>query len=270
MLKKIKESVNYINKNFSQQSSVAVILGSGLSDFTREVEVICELDYSDIPHFPESHIPGHRGSLILSLYNKVPVVIMNGRVHYYEGYSMDQVTYPVRVMKFLGIENLLLSNAAGGMNPEFNTGDLMLITDHIHLMPNPLIGKHIARFGARFPDMSEAYNPALNQLAVQTAAELDLELKEGIYIGVTGPTYETPAEYNYFRIIGGDAIGMSTTPEVIVAHQMGMKCMAVSVITDLGVPGKMEKLDHKKVQQEAREAEPRLAMIIKRVIEKVK
>ncbi len=270
MLQKIKESADFINNRFKQSAKTGIILGSGLSDFIREVEVIDELQFAEIPHFSESRVPGHRGNLVLARFNHIPLLIMNGRLHYYEGHSMEEVTYPLRVIKFLGLEYLLLSNAAGGMNPGFRVGDLMLIEDHIHLMPNPLVGEHIAKFGARFPDMREAYNHTLRNLAKQAAYDLKLDLKEGIYIGVTGPTYETPAEYKYFRIIGGDAIGMSTTPEVIVAHQMGIRCMAISVITDLGIPGKIEKLDHAMVQKAARKAEPRLAILLKSVIENLK
>ena len=269
MLRKIKESADLINNHFEFSSEIAIILGSGLSDFIREIECLKEISYKDIPHFPVSHVEGHHGSLVLARYNNTPLIIMNGRVHFYEGYTMEQITYPVRVLKYLGVNTLLLSNAAGGMNPDFIVGDLMLITDHIHLMPNPLIGHHIREFGERFPDMSQTYDFRLNKLVKETAMEQNLLLKEGIYIGVTGPTYETPAEYRYFRIIGGDAIGMSTTPEVIVAHQMGIKCMAISVITDLGIPGKIEKLTHKQVQKEANHAEPKLAKLIKGLIDKL-
>lgn len=270
MLQKIKESVAYIAKSTAIRPSTGVILGSGLGAFAHEICIEAEIPYSAVPHFPVSSVEGHKGTLIFGNYKNVPLVIMQGRVHFYEGFSMQEVTYPVRVWKYLGVETLLLSNAAGGMNPNFSIGDLMVITDHIHLMPNPLIGKHIAELGPRFPDMSKTYDKELILLANSIANEQNIRIKKGIFIGVTGPTYETPAEYNLFMLMGGDAVGMSTTPEVIVARQMGMRCFAVSVITDLGVFGKIEFTSHEIVQKAASVAEPRLTGLFKEIIVRLK
>ncbi len=266
MLEKIENSIDYIVKKTRIKPELGIILGSGLGAFTHEISVVDEIRYSAIPHFPVSSVDGHKGALLFGEYCKIPFVIMQGRVHYYEGYPMDEVTYPIRVLKRLGIHTIFLSNAAGGMNPDFSTGDLMVITDHIHLMPNPLIGRHIAGSGPQFPDMSQAYDKELIRLALSVAEELKLFVRKGIYIGTTGPTYETPAEYRLFRIMGGDAVGMSTTPEVIVARQMGIRCFGVSVITDLGVPGKIEFLSHEIVKEKASAAEPRLAKLFKEMI----
>ncbi|MBN2522122.1 MAG: purine-nucleoside phosphorylase [Bacteroidales bacterium] len=269
MLQKIKESVACISKQTTIKPQVAVVLGSGLGDFVHEVEVKLKIPYSQIPYFPVPGVDGHEGALLFAFHKQVPLVIMQGRAHFYEGYSMDEVTYPLRVFKYLGIDTLFLSNAAGGMNPDFKIGDLMVIADHINMMPNPLVGEHVPEFGSRFPDMSEAYNKKLIEQAFSSAKKLPVQLKKGCYIAVTGPTYETSAEYRFFRTIGGDAVGMSTVPEVIVAHQMGIKCFAMSVITDLGVPGKIEYLTHEKVKKAAQDAEPKLAMLLKDMIGKV-
>ena len=224
------------------------------------------IDYQEIPHFPVSTVEGHAGKLITGRLNDTPVLVMQGRFHFYEGYSMEEVTFPVRVMKFLGIGTLVVSNAAGGMNPNFEIGDIMIINDHINLMPNPLIGKHEPEFGARFPDMSETYDRELVAGALHAARELAIPIREGCYVGVTGPTLETPKEYEYLRIIGADAVGMSTVPEVIVAHQMGIRVFAVSVITDLGVPGKIQKLTHQDVIEAAERTAPRLVSLIIKLI----
>lgn len=271
MLGKIRESVDFIlNRiNCKFEAEVAVILGSGLGDFVGGLEIISSVSFSDIPHFVSTSVDGHKGKLIYAKYKLKNIIVLQGRIHFYEGHSMDSLTFPIRAMKFLGIKTLILSNAAGGMDPEFSIGDIMIITDHINLMPNPLIGEHFEDFGERFPDMSEPYNKALIEIAFSAAERLNIEVKKGIYIGVTGPTYETPAEYKYYRLIGGDAIGMSTVPEVIVAHQMGIKCFAVSVITDLGVPGKIEFLSHELVQRAAIEAEPKLAKLVLEIIDNI-
>lgn len=244
-------------------------MGSGLGAFSKEIDIQERIPYSDIPFFPVSDVEGHEGVLLFGSYGNTQLVIMQGRVHFYEGYSMQDITYPVRVLKYLGIDTLLVSNAAGGMNPNFKVGDLMIISDHINLMPNPLIGKHESEFGDRFPDMSQVYDPKLIQTAMETARKLNINLHTGCYVAVTGPTYETPAEYNYFRTIGGDAIGMSTVPEVIVARQMHLTCFAMSVICDLGIPGKIEQLTHKFVQEKAKEAEPQMAKIFKNLIQEI-
>jgi len=266
MLQAINEAVSYIREKISGTPEVAIILGSGLGGIVDHMEEECSIAYEDIPHFPESTVQGHEGKLIYGRLGGKPTLAMKGRFHFYEGYPMEEVTFPVRVFKFLGIERLVVSNAAGGMNPAFEIGDIMMINDQIHTMPNPLIGKHYPEFGERFPDMSETYSRRLMDSFRKHASLEGIPIREGCYVGVTGPTLETPKEYAYFRIIGGDAVGMSTTPEVIVAHQMGMQVFAVSVITDLGVPGKIEKLTHGDVLKAAAEAAPKLTRLIIKMI----
>jgi purine-nucleoside phosphorylase len=212
-------------------------------------------------------VAGHGGKLIIGKLGHTPVLAMQGRFHYYEGYNMHQVTFPVRVMQQLGIKNLILSNAAGGMNSGFNIGDLMIINDHINLFPeHPLHGKNIDELGPRFPDMSQAYSRELIQKATQIARNNNIHIHEGVYVGTQGPTYETPAEYAYFRIIGGDAVGMSTVPEVIVARHAGIRCFAISIITDLGVKGNIMEVTHEEVQQIAKQAEPNMTLIMKELV----
>jgi purine-nucleoside phosphorylase len=237
-----------------------------LGDFIRKFSIITKIFYRDIPHFPEPGTDGHEGALLFTEYMGRNLVIMQGRIHYYEGYTMDEVIFPVRVMKYLGVDTILLSNAAGGVNPDFSVGDLMVLTDQINLMPNPLIGKHHPELGPRFPDMSMPYDGDLLAFAEKAAQGLGIPLKKGCYVGVTGPSYETPAEYGFLRKIGGDAVGMSTVPEVIAARQMGVRCLGISVITDLGVPGKIEFLSHNMVKAAAEKAEPALAELFKKVI----
>jgi purine-nucleoside phosphorylase len=266
MFKKIEDSVTCIAKYTSLKPTVGIILGSGLGAFSQELKIECKIPYSSIPHFALSSVEGHEGALLFGKINTVAVVVMQGRVHFYEGYSMDEITFPIRVLKLLGVNTLVISNAAGGMNPDFSIGDLMVISDHIHFMPNPLIGSHFSELGPRFPDMSQPYDQELSRLAFSIAEKNNLNLKKGIYVGVTGPTYETQAEYKLFRIMGGDAIGMSTTPEVIVARQMGIRCFALSVITDLGIPGKIEVLSHSMVTKAASDAEPQLAQLVRELI----
>jgi len=263
LLERIRESADYIRSKTRIQPAAGIILGSGLGSFVSEVEAEITVPYSSIPHFPVVGVEGHKGSLLFGRLEGVPVVLMQGRVHYYEGFPMDAVTFPIRVMKQLGINSLLLTNAAGGMNPDFQIGDLMIIQDHINMMTNPLVGDNIDELGPRFPDMSEAYDRDLIGHAVRIAGEKQIKVYKGIYVGVTGPCYETPAEYNYYRIIGGDAIGMSTVPEVIVARHMNIRCFGLSVITDLGIPGRMEYITHEMVQKAAGEAEPRVAALIR-------
>lgn len=266
MLSAIKEAASYIRERISEVPETAIILGTGLGNIVDQVKVNQEIDYHEIPHFPVSTVQGHAGKLILGNLRDTPVLIMQGRFHYYEGYTMQEVTFPIRVMKFLGIGTLVVSNAAGGMNPNFEIGDIMIITDHINLMPNPLVGKHVPEFGARFPDMSQTYDRELIKSALHEAGELAIPIREGCYVGVTGPTLETPKEYEYLRIIGADAVGMSTVPEVIVAHQMGIRVFAVSVITDLGVPGKIKKLTHQDVIEAAEKTTPQLVSLIIKLI----
>ncbi len=266
MLSTIKEAVSYIRKRIPEVPDTAVILGTGLGTIVDHLQTLHVIDYKEIPYFPESTVEGHAGKLILGQLQDTPVLVMQGRFHYYEGYSMEEVTFPIRVMKFLGIKTLVVSNAAGGMNPDFEIGDIMIINDHINLMPNPLIGKHEPEYGARFPDMSETYDPRLIQKARLVAGNLGITIREGCYVGVTGPTLETPKEYEYLRIIGADAVGMSTVPEVTVAHQMGIRILAVSVITDLGVPGKIQKLTHQDVIEAAEQTAPKLTSLIIKLI----
>ncbi len=262
MLTAIKEAVSYIREKIHEIPDTAIILGTGLGKIVDHLEVEHVVDYQSIPHFPVSTVEGHEGKLISGKLGEKRVLVMQGRFHYYEGYEMQEVIFPIRVMKLLGIKTLVVSNAAGGMNPEFEIGDIMVINDHICLMPNPLVGKHEPAFGVRFPDMSQTYDPELLQKARVLSKELQIPIREGCYVGVTGPTLETPKEYQYLRIIGGDAVGMSTVPEAIAAHQMGISIFAVSVITDLGVPGKIQKLTHQDVIKAAEKTAPKLTELI--------
>lgn len=257
-----KEAASYIIERMKETPATAIILGTGLGRIVDQLEVRTTIDYAEIPHFPLSTVEGHEGKLISGMLGEVSVLVMQGRFHFYEGYTMQEVTFPIRVMKLLGIETLLVSNAAGGMDPSFAIGDIMIINDHINLMPNPLIGAHDEEFGARFPDMSRTYDPGLLEKARRISRENGIPVREGCYVGVTGPTLETPMEYHYLRVIGGDAVGMSTVPEVIVAHQMGIRVFAVSVITDLGVPGKIQKLTHQDVIKAAEKSAPKLTSLI--------
>lgn len=266
MLVAIKETTSYIRKQTRLNPETAIILGTGLGKIADEIDAERIIPYEEIPNFPVSTVEGHDGKLIIGKYAGKEVIVLKGRFHFYEGYTMQEVTFPVRVMKFLGIKNIFISNAAGGMNPDFEVGDVMFINDHINLMPNPLLGKHIPEFGDRFPDMSQVYNKSMVKQALISSTRHQLRAHKGCYVGVTGPTLETPKEYEYFRIIGGDAVGMSTVPEAIVAHQMGMNIFAVSVITDLGVPGKIEKISHDIVQQAAAKVTPKLVKVIAEMI----
>jgi len=246
---------------------IAIILGTGLGGLADDIDIHTSLNYEDIPNFPVSTAPGHKGKLILGTLGGKLIMAMQGRFHYYEGYTMQQITFPVRVMKFMGVRYLFLSNASGGINPEFEIGDLMIQDDHINLLPNPLIGRHYPEFGDRFPDMSETYDKDLIRRALRIADDNHIKLRKGCYVGVTGPTLETSKEYEYFRIIGGDTVGMSTVPEVIVAHQMGMPCFAISIITDLGVPGKIKKVTVEDVEKAAARAATKMTLIMEKLIE---
>ena len=266
MLETIKETVSYIKRKTDFTPVVGIILGTGLGGMVREIKSQFILDYEDIPNFPVSTVEGHHGKLIFGKINGKNILAMQGRFHYYEGYTTQQVTFPVRVMKSLGIRYLFVSNASGGVNPDYEIGDLMIIDDHINLIPNPLIGKHYPEFGARFPDMSNTYDKELISKAMAIAREEKIKVQLGCYVATSGPTLETPKEYEYFRIIGGDAVGMSTVPEIIVAHQMGITCFAISIITDLGVRGKIVKVTLEDVQRVAGEAEPKMTFILKKLI----
>jgi|TARA_B110000908_G_scaffold44945_1_gene54725 purine-nucleoside phosphorylase len=269
MLQNIKESANFITEKTNFNPEIGIILGTGLGGLVSEIEIEHSLPYNEIPNFPLSTVEGHSGRLILGILGGKKVVAMQGRFHFYEGYSMEKVTFPVRVMKFLGIKNLILSNASGGVNPDYEVGDLMILEDHICLIPNPLIGANLDELGPRFPDMSDPYCKDMIQIAQQIASENNLPIQKGVYVALTGPTLETPAEYKYMRIIGGDTVGMSTAPEVIVARHMGIPCFAMSVITDLGVPGKIQKVTHEEIQKVSEVAEPKLTLIIKQLISKI-
>jgi purine-nucleoside phosphorylase len=267
MLQEIRSITENIRKQINNfEPEIGIILGTGLGGLVKEIETEYALPYENIQGFPVSTVEGHSGKFIFGKLGGKKVVAMQGRFHYYEGYNMHQVTLPVRVMKFLGIKKLFLSNASGGMNPSFEIGEIMIINDHINLFPNPLIGKNINELGVRFPEMSEAYDKGLIAKAKDIAKRNNIKVSEGVYVGLTGPTLETPAEYNYVRVIGGDAVGMSTVPEVIVARHMSIPCFAISICTDLGVPGKIEKTTHEDVQRVAATQEPKMTLIMKTLI----
>ena len=266
----VNETADFIKKAVGEMPKVAVILGTGLGDLVNHIEISNELDYHNIPNFPVSTVEGHSGKLIFGNLGGKYVMAMQGRFHYYEGYNMKQVTFPVRVMRHLGVETLFVSNAAGGMNKEFRVGDVMVITDHINLFPeNPLRGKNYAELGPRFPAMPEAYCKAFIDMADDIAREENIRLMHGVYVGTPGPTFETPAEYEYFRVIGGDAVGMSTVPEVIVANHAGMRVFGVSVITDLGGKDITEVPTHEEVQKAAIKAQPVMTKIIKKMLTRI-
>ena len=257
MLEKIKQTADYLRGKVADMPRIAIILGTGLGPLADLIENKTVIPYSEIPNFPVSTVEGHSGNFIFGTLAGKRVMAMQGRFHYYEGYDMKTVTIPVRVMRALGVETLIVSNAAGGMNKEFQVGDVMVITDHINLFPeNPLRGKNHNELGVRFPAMTEAYSKRLVGIADRIALEKGIRLMHGVYVGTTGPTFETPAEYEYFRIIGGDAVGMSTVPEVIVAVHGGMEVFGLSVITDLGGKDVTQVPTHEEVQQAAITAEP--------------
>ena len=266
MLAKIQETALFIKERMHTSPETAIILGTGLGSLVNEITEKYEIKYEDIPNFPISTVEGHSGKLIFGKLGNKDIMAMQGRFHYYEGYSMKEVTFPVRVMRELGIKTLFVSNAAGGMNPDFEIGDLMIITDHINHFPeHPLRGRNID-YGPRFPDMSEAYNRELINQAKTIAAEKNIRVVDGVYVGVSGPTFETPAEYKLYRIFGGDAVGMSTVPEVIVAKHCGIRVFGMSVITDLGVEGKIVEVTHEEVQAAADKAQPFMTEIMRELI----
>lgn len=270
MLTQFKESVAYIKTRTNVEPTIGIILGTGLGGLVKEIKIIDEIPYSEIPNFPVSTVESHSGKLIFGELGGKMVVAMQGRFHYYEGYSLQQVTFPVRVMKLLGIERLFVSNASGGVNPDFEVGEIMIQDDHINLFPgNPLIGKNFDELGPRFPDMSEPYDHKMIELAKQIAAENNIKVSVGTYAGLTGPTLETPAEYQYVRNTGADAVGMSTVPEVIVANHMEIPCFAISIITDLGVKGKIKKVSLQDVIDVASRQEPKMTLIMKELIARV-
>ncbi|MBP1615098.1 MAG: purine nucleoside phosphorylase [Bacteroidetes bacterium] len=265
MLEKIEETAAFLREKMHTSPETAIILGTGLGSLANEITEKYEIKYEDIPNFPVSTVEGHSGKLIFGKLGNKDIMAMQGRFHYYEGYSMKEVTFPVRVMKELGIKTLFVSNASGGTNPDFEIGDLMIITDHINYFPeHPLRGKNL--YGDRFPDMSEAYSKELIGKALVIAQEKGIKVQQGIYIGTQGPTFETPAEYKLFHILGADAVGMSTVPEVIVANHCKIKVFGISVITDLGVEGKIVEVSHEEVQLAADAAQPKMTTIMRELI----
>jgi len=267
---KIAESAEFINRKSKIKPKIAIILGTGLGRLAEDIEEKEIIPYSEIPNFPVSTVQSHSGNLVLGKLGNKEVVAMQGRFHYYEGYSLKEVTFPVRVMKKLGADIIIISNAAGGMNRFFKRGDLMLITDHINLFgDNPLIGPNDEELGPRFPDMSEAYNYKLIELAKKVALKEKIKLQEGVYAGLTGPTLETPAEYRFLINIGADAVGMSTVPEVIVANHIGMKVLGISCITDLAIDGVIVKTSVEEILKAASDAEPIMTKLIEKVIKKI-
>ncbi|MGQ9799035.1 MAG: purine-nucleoside phosphorylase [Ignavibacterium sp.] len=270
LINKINETLSVIRKHTSENYPIGIILGTGLGGLVKEIKIQQQIDYSELPHFPLSTVESHQGKLIFGTINGKKVVAMQGRFHYYEGYSMQQITYPVRVMKFLGVQTLLVSNASGGMNPLYRKGDIMLIIDHINLLgDNPLIGKNEDSLGPRFPDMSEPYSLELIELAEKVALENKIKVHKGVYVAVPGPNLETKAEYRFLRATGADVVGMSTVPENIVANHMGIKVLGISIITDECFPDSLKPVDIKEIIQIAMEAEPKMTLIMKEVIKRL-
>lgn len=266
-LKEIREAAKFLKKACRHSPVAGIILGSGLGKFAEEIEIEKEVPYDEIPHFPVSTVEGHQGRMIFGRLEGKPIVAMAGRFHIYEGYSAQEVTFPIRVMKLLGIQSLFLSNAAGSVNPDYGVGDIMIINDHISLFtPNPLVGKNLEEFGPRFPDMNEPYDAQLIAKAKEIAAAHHFPIWEGVYVAVTGPTFETRAEYRMIHRMGADVVGMSTVPEAIVAAHMGLRVFAISVVTDLGLQEPGGKVSHEEVLKAAQDAEPRLAIILKGLI----
>ena len=268
MLRGIYTTTEYIKKRIGDfEPEVGIILGTGLGGLVSDIEVLHKLMYSNIPNFPISTLEFHSGRLIFGMLNGKRVVAMQGRLHYYEGYDMKQITFPVRIMKMLGIKKLFVSNASGSLNPDYKTGDLMIINDHINLQPdNPLRGSNYEEFGPRFPDMSAPYDRELISAGLDIAARNNITCREGVYVSVAGPNLETRAEYRYLRIIGGDAVGMSTVPEVIVANHMGLPVFAISVLTDEGFPEVLKPVSVEEIIRVASEAEPKMTLIIKELL----
>jgi purine-nucleoside phosphorylase len=270
LISKINKTVEVIRKKVKDDFPVGIILGTGLGGLVKEIKIEYEFDYSELPHFPLSTVESHNGKLIFGTIENKKVVAMQGRFHYYEGYSMQQITYPVRVMKFLGVKTLLVSNACGGMNPQYSRGDIMIMTDHINLLgDNPLIGKNEDELGPRFPDMSEAYSKELIKLAEDSAIENKIKVQKGVYIAVAGPNLETKAEYRFLRATGADVVGMSTIPENIVANHMGMKVLGISIVTDECFPDSLKPVNVEEIINTAMEAEPKMTLIMKEVVKKL-
>lgn len=270
LLDKINETLAVIRKYTQDNYPIGIILGTGLGGLVKEINIEHQIDYAELPHFPLSTVESHHGKLIFGSINGKKVVAMQGRFHYYEGYSMQQITYPVRVMKFLGVQTLLVSNACGGMNPLYRKGDIMIMVDHINLLgDNPLIGRNEDSLGPRFPDMSEPYSLELIKLAEEVALENKIKVHKGVYVAVPGPNLETRAEYRFLRATGADVVGMSTIPENIVANHMGMKVLGISIITDECFPESLKPVVLEEIIKAASEAEPKMTLIMKEVIKRL-
>ena len=270
MYEKIKETARFLMDIGIEKPEIGIVLGTGLGGIVKMIDVEKKIPYHDIPNFPVSTVSGHSGTLIYGELSGKKVVAMQGRFHYYEGWEMPEVTFPIRVMKLLGVEKLMVSNASGGVNPKFKVGDIMIITDHINMMPeHPLRGENEDRFGPRFVDMHEPYSKRMITLMKKVARENKISVREGVYLALQGPTFETPAEYRMVKLMGADAVGMSTVPEVIVAKHMGMDCFGLSVITDLGIEGKIEEVSHEAVQLAAKSSEAIISKLVAAFIENV-
>lgn len=269
MWEQVQETVSYIKEKTNFTPEYGVILGSGLGGFTDDIAIEFTLPYSEIPNFPVSTVQGHKGALVFGTIGTKKVVAMQGRFHFYEGYSMQEVTFPVRVMKYLGVEKLIVSNASGGVNPDYKVGSIVIIKDHINMMPeHPLRGKNDERFGPRFVNMSEPYSRKMIAKAKELAVSLNIDVKDGVYLGLQGPTFETLAEYRMVKTVGGDCVGMSTVPEVIVARHMEMQCFGISVITDMGDEHSIDTITHDEVLEAAKAAEPHVRNLIQNLIQK--
>ncbi|MFY7816492.1 MAG: purine-nucleoside phosphorylase [Chryseobacterium taeanense] len=267
MLEKIKKTADFIQSVIKEIPDFAIVLGSGLGKLQDEVEAIHTMEYAEIPDFPQTTVAGHSGRLIYGILEGKKVLMMSGRFHYYEGYSIENVVFPIRVFHMLGIKNLILSNASGGVNAEYKIADIAIIKDHINMMPeHPLRGRNIDSFGPRFVDMSEAYSKKMISVAEKVASENNINIHQGIYVALQGPTFETPAEYGMIKAIGGDMVGMSTVPEVIVARHMGMDVFGISVITDLGGPDIAFSVSHEEVLNAANKAMPGVITIVKGLV----
>ncbi len=271
MLQRIKDSAAYISRFLDKEKyTIGIILGTGLGELGKAIEIRHTIPYAAIPNFPVSTVEGHKGNLLIGQFGGKNVIAMQGRFHFYEGYPMQEVTFPVRVLHQLGVTRLFVSNAAGGVNTNFLVGDLMIITDHINLFPeHPLRGKNINELGPRFPGMTDAYSPALIRLAEECGRELGIKLQKGVYAGLQGPSFETPAEYHWIRVIGGDAVGMSTVPEIIVARHMGIECFGMSVITNSTASPELIKTNHEEVQDIGNTAQPRMTALFQAIISKL-
>ncbi len=267
MLKKIKQTTDFLDNRLEATPKIGIITGTGLGKIAGEISVETEIPFNTIPNFPISTAPGHKGMLVAGKIKDTDVIALNGRFHLYEGYTPQEITFPVRVMSQLGIRYLLISSAAGGLNPQFETGDIMVITDHINLTgQNPLAGPNLDTMGPRFPDMSRAYEPDLVRLAEKKAIEAGIILRKGVYAGLMGPSLETPAETRFIRMIGADAVGMSTVPEVIAAIHCGIKVMAIVAITNMNLPDSMKKSSAEEITATAQETAPRLSVLWKNII----